>query len=126
MQGVYQNARSMAKHDLRSAQNQTIAQLRDTQRGYQLDSALCYWNTIQYYGLCPLLPSAMVDYGFAFGSDTEESYVERLKESDCFLIKKNDLEDIREMEFFSTMLSEQFQLLDREYADGTKVFVKIR
>ena len=66
----------------------------------------------------------METYGFAFGSDTEESYVERLKESDCFLVNISNLEDIKEMDDFSVILSERFHLLDQDFADGTKVFIR--
>ena len=124
LQRVYKDTKALAKHDFRMAQDKTTIQLRQTVMNYQLDSALCYWNTIQYYGLCPINPSSMETYGFAFGSDTEESYVERLKESDCFLVNISNLEDIKEMDDFSVILSERFHLLDQDFADGTKVFIR--
>ena len=124
LQDDYKNTKALVKHDLRFAQDKTTVQLRQTVTDYQLDSALCYWNTIQYYGLCPNEPSSMEEYGFAFGGDTEESYVDRLEDADCFIVRINDLKDIAKMKDFSAILSERFLLLDREYADGTKVFVR--
>lgn len=124
MQNVYKDTKSLVKHDIRAGQRKTVVQLRKAVIEHELDSALCYWNTIQYYGLCPIKPAAMEDSGFAFGSDSEGTYVERLKEADCFIVKKSDLDDIDEMKVFSLVLSERFMLLDQAFADGTRVFVK--
>lgn len=124
LQYVYKNTKSLAKHDLRLAQKKTAVQLRQTVKDNEIGSALCYWNTIQYYGLCPIKPSSMQDYGFSFGYDTEETYIKRLEDADCFIVQKNDLEDIGEMKEFSAILSNHFHLLDQSFADGTRVFVK--
>lgn len=125
MQSVYKETKSLIRHDLRLDQERTARQLRQIVSDYQLDSALCYWNTIQYYGLCPLEPSSMKDYGFAFGNDTEETYIKRLKDADCFIVNKREIEDLRRrMTVFSSALSEQFFLLDKDFADGTKVFIR--
>ena len=124
MQSVYKDTRSLVKHDLRAVQEKTTLQLRQTMMTHKLDSALCYWNTIQYYGLCPLNPSAMTKYGFAFGSDTEESLLSRLEEADCFIIHTENLGEISEMNELSKALSDSFVLLDDKFADGTKVFVR--
>ena len=91
---------------------------------HDLDSALCYWNTIQYYGLCPIKPASIAGYGFSFGSDTEDTYIERLKGADCFIVNTRDLDDIAEMEKLSLVLSDRFLLLDQVFSDGTRVFVK--
>ena len=123
-QSVYRNVKSLARHDLRAGQRETAIQLRQAAETYQLDSALCYWNTIQYYGLCPIKPAAMEDYGFEFGSDTEDSYIKRLEKADCFILKGSDLGDIYEMKDLSSYLSERFELLDMQLEDGTRVFVK--
>ena len=124
LQSVYKDTKSLIRHSLRSSQNKTTVELRKVAMEYQLDSALCYWNTIQYYGLCPLEPSSMKEYGFAFGSDTERSYMDRLKNADCFVVKKSDLSGISGMRDFSAILSAGFHLLDQEFADGAKVFVR--
>ena len=123
-QSVYKNVKSLARHDLRAGQRETAIQLRQVAETYQLDSALCYWNTIQYYGLCPIKPAAMEDYGFEFGSDTEDSYIERLGKADCFILNANDFDEVHEMPRFSAILSESFTLLDRQFENGTKVFIK--
>lgn len=124
MQNVYKDIKSLVKHDIRATQRKTTVQLRQAVIEHELDSALCYWNTIQYYGLCPIKPAAIENYGFAFGSDTEGTYVDRLEEADCFIVKKSDLDDIEEMKDFSLVLSERFMLIDQTFADGTRVFVK--
>ena len=124
MQNVYKNTKSLVKHDVRAAQKETTVQLRQTVMEHELDSALCYWNKIQYYGLCPIRPAAIVSYGFSFGGDTEDTYIERLQEADCFIVDKNDMDDIAEMKAFSHVLSERFMILDQTLADGTRVFVK--
>lgn len=124
MQNVYKNTKSLVKHDVRAAQKETTVQLRRTVMEHELDSALCYWNKIQYYGLCPIKPAAIVNYGFSFGGDTEDTYIERLQEADCFIVDKNDLDDIVEMKAFSYVLSKRFMILDQTFADGTRVFVK--
>ena len=124
LQSVYKDTKSLVKHDLRAAQDKTTVQLRQEVMNHELDSALCYWNTIQYYGLCPIKPAAIENYGFAFGGDTEDTYIERLEDADCFIIKKSDMDDIQNMKAFSAILSERFLLLDRQFADGTRVFVK--
>lgn len=124
MQNVYKDTKSLVKHDIRAAQKETTIQLRRTVTEHELDSALCYWNKIQYYGLCPIKPAAIVDYGFSFGGDTEDTYTERLREADCFIVDKNDLDDIAEMEVLSRVLSDRFIILDQTFADGTRVFVK--
>lgn len=126
LQSVYKDTKSLIKHDLRLAQDKTTGQLRQTVMEYQIDSALCYWNTLQYYGLCPLKPSSMKEYGFTFGYDTEESYVSRLKDADSFIVNKKNLKEISDMKTLSTVLSEQFHLLDMTFYDGTEVFVRIR
>lgn len=124
LQQVYKNAKALVKHDLRLNQERTAIKLRQTVDDYQLDSALCYWNTIQYYALCPIEPSSKKEYAFAFGRDSESSYVERLVNSDCFIVNKCDLGAIFEMNHLSVLLTEQFHLLEQEYPDGTIVFVK--
>ena len=124
LQFVYKDTKSLVKHDLRAVQEKTAAQLRQAVNDNEVESALCYWNTIQYYGLCPIKPSSMQDYGFSFGYDTEESYVKRLKDSDCFIVQKRDLDDVHEMKEFSAVLSERFHLLNQVFADGTRMFVK--
>lgn len=126
LQTVYKDTKSLVKHDLRASQEQTAERLRHVVQDYGIMSALCYWNTIQYYGLCPLTPSAITEYGFKFGSDTEESLIKRLKDADCFIVNKVNLDDIAEMTELSKTLVEGFILLDEVFADGTIVFVRTK
>lgn len=126
MQGVYKNSKTLAKHDYRKSQTETANLLRQITKTYNCKSAFCYWNTIQYYGLCPLKPSLMKEYGFSFGYDTEETYVERLQNADCFVVKCEDLESIRKMERFGRCLTNEFSLVENETIRDAKVFVRNR
>ena len=126
MQEVYKGSKAFVKHNHREGQMQTAKQLRQIVQKYDCKSAFCYWNTIQYYGLCPLKPSLMKEYGFSFGYDTEETYVERLQNADCFVVKCEDLESIRKMERFGRCLTNEFSLVENETIRDAKVFVRNR
>lgn len=124
MQGVYKNSKTLVKHDYRKPQTETANQLRQIAKTYSCKSALCYWNTIQYYALCPLQPAAMEKYGFSFGYDTEETYCERLEDADCFVIRASDTVEVFQMGKFGQYLASDFRLIDVELLDGAIVFVK--
>lgn len=124
MQGVYKNSNTLAKHDYRKLQIETANQLRQISKTYNCKSALCYWNTIQYYALCPFQPSAMEKYSFAFGYDNEKTYCERLEDADCFLVRASDTVEIFRMRTFGANLADDFRLIDVELPDGAIVFVR--
>lgn len=124
LQGVYKDTKSLVKHDHRAVQERTSIQLRQVLNDNGVNSALCYWNTIQYYGLCPIKPSSMEEFGFSFGYDTDETYARRLNDADCFIVQRKDLEEIGEMRLLSHVLSESFHLLEQSFEDGTVVFIR--
>ena len=123
-QGVYKETKSLVKHDLRVAQESTAKQLREVVRDYGIETALCYMNAVPYYGLCPLFPSSIAKYGFAFGDDTEETYLERLKDADCFVVQQGELKNIQSMNNLAAVLSRDYVLLENRFSDGLRVFVK--
>ena len=123
-QRVYKETKSLVKHDLRVAQESTAKQLREVVRDYGIETALCYMNAVPYYGLCPLFPSSIAKYGFAFGDDTEETYLERLKDADCFVVQQGELKNIQSMNNLAAVLSRDYVLLENRFSDGLRVFVK--
>jgi len=124
LQNVYKTSKMFVKHSLRHSQIETANQIRQVAQTFGCESALCYWNTIQYYGLCPLNPPMMKKYGFSFGYDTEETYCERLEDADCFVLMKSDLERIREMGVFNQKLTNDYYLVEDELMGGIKMFVR--
>ena len=124
MQEIYNSSKTLIKHNLREPQIQTANQIRQIVDTYDCKSALCYWNTIQYYGLCPLQPSRMKEYGFSFGYDTEETYVERLKDADCFIVRNEDIQSLSQQDAFYHCLTEDFSLVKDEKLKSTSVFVR--
>ena len=125
-QEVYKDAKTLARHDVREPQTMTARQIRQIAEAYGCKTAYCYWNTIQYYALCPLQPSAMEKYGFSFGYDTDETYLERLQEADCFVVMKDDLGQVGEMEGFAQCLESGFTLATSKSLGETLVFVRKR
>ena len=121
---IYKNSSSLVKHDYRKHQIENAKQIRQIAKTYNCKSALCYWNTFQYYALCPLQPAAMKKYGFSFGYDTEDTYCERLEDADCFVLMKSDLERIREMGVFNQKLTNDFFLVEDDMMGDTKIFVR--
>ena len=124
MQEVYKSSKTLIKHNLRESQIQTADQIRQIVTTYDCKSALCYWNTIQYYGLCPLKPSMMKEYGFSFGYDTEETYVERLEDADCFIVRNEDIQSLSQQGAFYHCLTERFSLVKNEKMKGASVFIR--
>ena len=124
MQEIYKSSKTLIKHNLREPQIQTANQIRQIVDTYDCKSALCYWNTIQYYGLCPLKPSMMKEYGFSFGYDTEETFVKRLEDADCFVVKNENIQSLSRQEAFYRCLTEGFSLVKDENLKNTSVFVR--
>lgn len=124
MQSVYKSTKSLVKHNQREFQDQTTHQLRQIIKDYKIESGLCYWHTIPYYATCALSPSAIKEYGFSFGSDNEETFTERLKDADCFIINQNAIDEVPEMKMMSKYLSENFIRLNDTYADGTIIYLR--
>lgn len=124
MQEIYKSSKTLIKHNLRDPQIQTANQIRQIVNTYDCKSALSYWNTIQYYGLCPLKPSMMKEYGFSFGYDTEETYCERLMGADCFVVEKKEMKDIEKMEHFSQVLHEDFPVVEMVPQSDVLVFIR--
>ncbi len=123
-QDVYKSSKALVKHNHQEAQTQTATQLRQIIQTYGCKSVLCYWNTIQYYGLCPLNPSMMKKYGFSFGYDTEETYCERLEDADCFVVRADDIESLAKMSVFYHYLINHFSLIKCENLTNTVVYVR--
>ena len=124
MQEVYKSSKTLMKHNHREPQIQTASQIRQIVTTYDCKSALCYWNTIQYYGLCPLKPSMMKEYGFSFGYDTEESFVKRLEDADCFVVSNEDIQSLSQQGAIFHCLTEDFSLVNDETLKNTSVFIK--
>ena len=123
-QDVYKSSKALVKHNHQEAQTQTATQLRQIIQTYGCKSVLCYWNTIQYYGLCPLNPPMMKKYGFSFGYDTEETYCERLEDADCFVVMAGDIESLATMSVFYHYLINHFSLIKSENLNNTVVYVR--
>lgn len=123
-QDVYKSSKALVKHNHQEAQTQTATQLRQIIQTYGCKSVLCYWNTIQYYGLCPLNPPMMKKYGFSFGYDTEETYCERLEDADCFVVMAGDIESLATMSVFYHYLINHFSLIKCENLTNTVVYVR--
>lgn len=123
LQGAFKDTKTLIKHDSRAPQENAVKQLRQMVQEYGVESALCY-NTVPYYALCPLTPSAMVKYGFSFGDDTEETYLERLKEADCFVVHQGELDDLGNMTKLVQELEDVFILLEDHFSDGIRVFIR--
>ena len=122
LQTDYTSTIALIRHNHRYEQEQAISQLRQIVQDYKIENAFCFWNTIQFYGLCPLKPPAMQKYGYEFGYNTEEALAERLMKADCFLVSKFDLARMNYHEMLSTALLDNFRLLDKELSDGTMVY----
>lgn len=123
-QEVCKNSITLVKHNIRYPQVQTAIQVRQVVEENDCKSALCYWNTFQYYGLCPLKPSMMKKYGFSFGYDTEETYCERLQDADCFVVRADDIESLAKMSVFYHYLINHFSLIKCENLTNTVVYVR--
>ncbi len=123
-QDVYKSSKALVKHNHQEAQTQTATQLRQIIQTYGCKSVLCYWNTFQYYGLCPLKPSMIKKYGFSFGYDTEETYCERLQDADCFVVRADDIESLAKMSVFYHYLINHFSLIKCENLTNTVVYVR--
>lgn len=126
LQSDYKDAKALVKHDLRAGQRQTTEQLRQIVEKYQVKSALCYWGAMPYYALCPLTPSEMDKYGFSFGYDTEETYLERLQDADCFVIEGKDLKRIGGMKSFCESLDHGYTKIQLEGPKKTVVYLKCK
>ncbi|MBR5378406.1 MAG: hypothetical protein IK135_04735 [Bacteroidales bacterium] len=124
LQSVYKNSKALAKNNLRAGQVQTAKELRQIVDSYSLESAMCYWGTLPYYALCPLHPSAIENYSFSFGYDTEETYCERLVDADCFVIDKKQMKDVEEMERLNRMLHEGFPIVENVPRSDVVVFIR--
>lgn len=124
MQNVYKNTKTLVKHDLRAGQIQTANQLRLIVDKNHVETAMCYWNTLPYYALCPMVPSTMEKYGFSFGYDTEETYCERLMGADCFVVEKKEMKDIEKMERFSQILHKEFPVVEKVPQSDVVVFIR--
>ena len=94
LQEDYKCAKSMAKHNLRAKQLETSACLKQAIERYGLHNCLCYMQTMPMYALCPIQPSAMKEYAFSFGWDTDETMSERLADADCAVIGVKDLKSM--------------------------------
>ena len=124
MQSVYKNSKTLLKHDLRVGQEQTAKGIRNIVKSYGIESTMCYWGTLPYYALCPLYPSAIEKYGFSFGSDTEDTYCERLMASDCFVVEKKEMKDIEGMQRFNKLLLEEFPFVETVPQSDVVVYVR--
>ena len=124
MQSVYKNSKALVKHNLRTNQEQTAKELRQIVDSYDVKSAMCYWDTLPYYALCPLTPSDMDKYGFSFGYDTEETYVERLQDADCFVVDNKQLKDVEKMERLNRVLHENFPIVETSPRSDVVVFIR--
>lgn len=124
LQSDYKDAKALVKHDLRAGQKQTTKQLRQIVEKYQVKSALCYWGAMPYYALCPLTPSEMDKYGFSFGYDTEESYLERLRDADCFVAEKKMMKSVEKMPSFNQILNEDFSIVETTPQGKVLIFVR--
>ena len=123
-QDVYKSSKALVKHNHQEAQTQTATQLRQIIQTYGCKSVLCYWNTFQYYGLCPLKASMIKKYGFSFGYDTEETYCERLQDADCLAVRADDIESLAKMSVFYHYLINHFSLIKCENLTNTVVYVR--
>lgn len=124
LQSDYKNGKALVKHDLRAGQKQTTEQLRQIVDKYHVKSALCYWGALQYYALCPLAPSAMDKYGFSFGYDTEETYLDRLRDADCFVAEKKMMKSVEKMPSFNQILNKDFSIVETVPQGKVLVFVR--
>jgi len=124
LQSDYKNAKALVKHDLRTGQRQTTEQLRQIVEKNHVKSALCYWGAMPYYALCPLTPSKMDKYGFSFGYDTEETYLERLQDADCFVVEIKDAKKINKMKSFCESLDDGFIQIQLNGPNQTMVYLK--
>lgn len=124
MREISDDFRMKASNNLRESQLETASQLRRIVALYQIQTSLCYWQTIQYYALCPLNPPLLQKYGFSFGDfENEETLYERLREADCFVVNENHVNGLLGNRIVGKCLAEDFSLIGHDFPDGTRVFV---
>lgn len=126
LQNVWTTTKYYQKVDERKTATDNAKQINEVIKKHEVETTLCYWGTIEYYGLCSLTPPLLKKYGFQFGNETEEIMCERLLESDSFVVSEEGLEYLKKiMSGFCSQLQCDYYVPEGGNLSTIKVFVKV-
>jgi hypothetical protein len=126
MPKIYKSTKHLKKVNVRSSIIENANDIKELLQQNNVNKTLCYMGTIQYYGLCSLIPAEMEKYGFSFGlEDTEERMCERLLDTDCFIVSVESCEYLFQIwDDFRMSLEKDFYLPKEGEIRDIRVFLR--
>lgn len=125
LQNIWNTTKYLQKVDERETVTEIATHIKGVVKAHHVETTLCYWGTIEYYGLCSLTPPLKEKYGFSFGDETEESMSERLNHSDSFIVAESSYDYLKkEMEGLVTQIENDFYIPKDGLSGDVMVFVR--
>lgn len=125
LQDVWTTTKYYQKADVRKTTTDNAKQIDEVIKKHRVETTLCYWGTIEYYGLCSLTPPLIKKYGYSFGNETEETMCERLLDSDSFVVSEEGLEYLKKiMPVFCSQLQRGYYVPEGGNVSTILVFIK--